>query len=83
MKFLLAKDVDLIALGEWLEENVGPVLLYIPSHLSTPTIPIGAPISKSRQWVFDMDFRKNEMTLEIDGRILKPGARVEFLLKFT
>jgi hypothetical protein len=83
MKVLLAENVDLFALGAWLEQNVGPVWMYMPPYLTTPQIPENTPVSKGRRWVFDMDFRKNRMTLELDGRKLKPGARVDLLLRFT
>lgn len=83
MKIALSDQVDLFALGEWLERNVGAILEYLPANLATPYKPVGTPISLGRRWVIEFDFSIDKLVLEVDGRKVKPQARTELILKFT
>jgi hypothetical protein len=86
MKVFLRKDADMIALGDWLELNVGPIWMRLGEGNATPTRPIHTPLSKGRRWVIEYDFAKKRQVLVLDGRKLKPRAgilRTELLLRFS
>jgi hypothetical protein len=86
MKIVLNKNVDMLALGDWLVANVGPIWMRIGISNVTPTRPIYTPLSRGRRWVIEYDFDKKRQVLELDGRKLKPHAsilRTELLLRFS
>lgn len=78
----ISKDIDMMALGNWLAENVGPV--WHRNTRATPAVPLHTPYSKGRLWVIDNYWYKGrwQFVLEIDFRKIKPHARTELLLRW-
>lgn len=83
MKIALNRNVDMIELGNWLKEHVGPIWMITSADMVTPYRPINTPLSQGRQWVVDFNFKTNRLTLELDGRKIKPQTRTALILKFT
>lgn len=86
MRVFLRKDADMIALGDWLELNVGPIWMRLGPGNVTPTKLLDTPLSRGRLWLVDYDFDKRKHVLVLDGRKLKPRAgvlRTELLLRFS
>ena len=78
----LREDIDMMALGDWLAENVGPI--WHRNTIATPTQLIHTPYSKGRRWVIERIWHKGkwQLVLEVDFRKIKPCARTDLLLRW-
>ena len=79
----------MIALGDWLIENIGPVWMRV---MGNPMLPEGTPLSTGRLWVIDVDYDKCRKTkdyknksyyIEVDMRRIKSTVRADLLLKWS
>jgi hypothetical protein len=71
----------MIALGAWLEINVGPIAGIATQ--SMPDRPIHTPYSLGRLWEFSSQWETTRMSIRFDMRRVKPCARTEFYLKWA
>ena len=78
----ISKDIDMMALGNWLAENVGPI--WHRATRDTPSTPLHTPYSKGRRWVIDRIWYKGQwqLVIEVDLRTIKPHARTDLLLRW-
>lgn len=81
MNIPLSKNVDMIALGNWLEQHVGPI--YARTQNNMLGRPANTPLSTGALWVIDSINDRKRLELTIDLRKLKPSLRTELILRFS